>query len=59
MALGFYDGSSRPLLPAAPLTALYPALTALLAFAFLHESITPAKIAGLTLSLAAIYLLSR
>ena len=30
-----------------PLTALYPALTAVLAFIFLKESVTPTKIAGI------------
>ena len=42
-----------------PLTALYPALTAVLAIIFLHESITLTKIWGIALSLAAIYLLSK
>lgn len=44
---------------AAPLTALYPALTALLAFIFLNEGITAAKITGIILSLIAIFFLSR
>jgi len=43
----------------APLTALYPALTVVLAFIFLHESATPTKIIGIILSLIAIYLLSK
>jgi transporter family protein len=42
-----------------PLTALYPAVTAVLAMVFLRESITPAKAAGIILSLAAIYLLNK
>jgi transporter family protein len=42
-----------------PLTALYPALTAVLAITFLHESITPTKISGIILSLIAIYLLGK
>jgi len=42
-----------------PLTALYPALTAILAFIFLHESVTFTKITGIVLSLIAIYLLSK
>lgn len=42
-----------------PLTALYPALTAVLAFIFLHESITLSKLLGILFSLIAIYLLSR
>lgn len=43
---------------AVPLTALYPALTALLAFIFLNESLTPVKIAGILLATLAIMLLS-
>lgn len=42
-----------------PLTALYPALTVVLAIIFLHESITVAKIFGVIFSLIAIYLLSK
>ena len=42
-----------------PLTALYPALTTLLAVVFLKESLTPTKILGIILSLTAIYLLSK
>jgi len=41
-----------------PLTALYPALTAVLAIALLHESATPKKLLGIGLSLTAVYLLS-
>ncbi len=41
-----------------PLTALYPALTAILAFIFLRESLTLAKITGIVLAMIAIYLLS-
>ena len=44
---------------AIPMTALYPALTALLAFIFLRETITVAKVTGIILSLIAIYLLSK
>ncbi len=44
---------------AVPLTALYPALTAILAFIILHESVTPAKVLGILFSLVAIYLLSK
>lgn len=36
---------------AAPFTALYPALTVVLAFIFLHEGLTAAKVAGIFLSL--------
>ena len=43
---------------AVPLTALYPALTAVLAFIFLKETITIQKVAGIVLALVAIYLLS-
>lgn len=42
-----------------PLTALYPAVTAVLAFIFLRESITMTKILGIIFSLVAIYLLSK
>jgi len=42
-----------------PLTALYPALTAVLAIIFLHESITSTKLLGIILSLIAIYFLSK
>jgi transporter family protein len=41
-----------------PLTTLYPALTVILAFIFLRESLTLAKITGIVLAMAAIYLLS-
>jgi transporter family protein len=43
---------------AVPLTALYPALTAVLAFIFLKETITIPKVTGIVLALVAIYLLS-
>ena len=43
---------------AVPLTALYPALTALLAFMFLKEQLTAVKVAGISLSVIALYLLS-
>lgn len=42
-----------------PLTALYPALTAILAIIFLHESLNFTKLLGIILSLIAIYLLSK
>jgi len=41
-----------------PLTTLYPALTVILAFIFLRESLTLAKITGIILAMMAIYLLS-
>jgi transporter family protein len=41
-----------------PLTALYPALSVVLAIIFLRESVTPGKLMGILLSLVAIYLLS-
>jgi len=43
---------------AVPLTALYPALTVLLAILFLRESITLTKVLGILFSLVAIFLLS-
>lgn len=43
---------------AVPLTALYPALTAILAFIFLKEQMTLIKGAGIVLSVFALYLLS-
>jgi transporter family protein len=41
-----------------PLTALYPALGAMLAIIFLKESITPLKIGGIVLSIIALIMLS-
>ena len=43
---------------AVPLTALYPALTAILAFIFLKEQVTIAKVIGIILSAIALFLLS-
>lgn len=43
---------------AVPLTALYPALTAILAFIFLHEKLTIVNSVGIVLSVIALYLLS-
>lgn len=40
-------------------TAIYPALTVLLSFILLKETMSPFKIAGIILALAAIFLLSR
>lgn len=42
-----------------PLTALYPALSAVLAILFLHESKDPLKLLGIALSLVSIFLLTR
>lgn len=42
-----------------PLTGLYPALTAVLAFALLGEEVTPSKALGVALAAVAIILLSR
>jgi transporter family protein len=44
---------------AIPLTALYPALTSVLAIIFLHESKDPWKLVGIALSLLSVYLLTR
>ena len=41
-----------------PATAIYPAVTALLAFFFLKESLTPTKVIGIFLATVAVYLLS-
>ena len=41
-----------------PLTAIYPALTAILAFLFLHESLTWQKVVGILFATIAVYLLS-
>lgn len=57
--IGFYFVITRKDASAAvPLTALYPALTALLAFLFLHEHLTPFRIAGIVLATVAVFLLS-
>ena len=42
-----------------PLTSLYPAVTVLLAWGLLREELTPSKVLGIALALAAIYLFSR
>lgn len=42
---------------AVPLSALYPALTAILAFIFLRESLTLTKGIGIVLAMVAVYLL--
>ncbi|MGA2111702.1 MAG: EamA family transporter [Anaerolineales bacterium] len=42
-----------------PMTALYPALTSVLAILFLHESKDPWKLLGIALSLVSIFLLTR
>ncbi len=43
----------------APLTALYPVLTSVLAVALLHEPVTVNKVLGIVLSVLAIYLLGK
>jgi len=42
-----------------PMTSLYPALTVVLAAAFLHEELAPVRILGIIFALAAVFLLSR
>jgi transporter family protein len=42
-----------------PLTSLYPALTVVLAAAFLHEELASTRIVGIIFALAAVFLLSR
>jgi len=42
-----------------PLTSLYPALTVVLAAAFLHEELAPTRIVGIIFALVAVFLLSR
>lgn len=59
-AVGFYILLSKAEVSTmAPLAALYPALTAILAFVFLRESVTSTKLLGILFSLIAIYLLSK
>ena len=41
-----------------PLSALYPVVTVVLAYFFLHEDLTPTRIAGVVCALAAIWLLT-
>lgn len=42
-----------------PLTSLYPALTVVLAAAFLHEELAATRIVGIVFALVAIFLLTR
>jgi len=42
-----------------PLTSLYPAVTVVLAAAFLHEELAPTRIVGIIFALAAVFLLTR
>lgn len=44
---------------AVPITSLYPAVTVVLAAAFLHEELAPMRILGIVFALAAVFLLSR
>jgi transporter family protein len=56
--IGFYILlSKKEASSAVPLTALYPALTAILAFLFLKEQLTVTKGVGIVLSAIALYLL--
>jgi len=57
--IGFYFVMTRKDASAAvPLTALYPALTALLAFIFLREQLTFVRVVGIILATIAVMLLS-
>lgn len=57
--IGFYFVMTRKDASAAvPLTALYPALTAILAFIFLREQLTFVRILGIILATVAVILLS-
>lgn len=57
--IGFYFVMTRKDASAAvPLTALYPALTAILAFIFLKEQLTAMRVIGILLATAAVVLLS-
>lgn len=57
--IGFYILiTKKEISTIAPLIALNPVLTAILAFIFLKESLTMTKIIGIILALAAIYLLN-
>lgn len=57
--IGFYILiTKKEISTIAPLIALNPVLTAILAFIFLKESLTVTKIMGIVLALAAIYLLN-
>ena len=42
-----------------PLTSLYPAVTVVLAAAFLHEELAPLRILGILFALVAVFLLGR
>ena len=42
-----------------PLTSLYPAVTVVLAAAFLHEELAATRIVGIVFALTAVFLLSR
>lgn len=55
----YYALTRRDASVAVPLTALYPALTAILAWIFLRESMTISKIAGIVLACVAIILLGK
>ena len=51
--------SHGPALVVVPLTALYPAVTVILAWLFLKEALTLRHLVGLALALAAVWLLSK
>lgn len=55
----YYALTRRDASIAVPLTALYPALTAILAFIFLRESLTVTKIMGIVFACVAIILLGK
>jgi transporter family protein len=57
--VGFYTlMSMKDASVVAPLTALYPALTAILAFTFLHEQLTFVRVLGIVLATVAVVFLS-
>lgn len=58
--LFFFEALARgPATVVVPLTALYPAVTVILSRVFLQEALTLRHLAGLTLALAAVWLLSK
>jgi transporter family protein len=54
----FYALRDAPVSVAAPLTALYPVISLLLAFAVLRETVSPRQWFGVALALAAIWLIA-
>jgi transporter family protein len=56
----FYQLIARePASLAVPVTSLYPAVTVTLSVLFLNEAMSPTRIVGIILALAAVFLLSR